>query len=126
MPFSTHPIEFLSTTYTSQVSNEEKGQVHSHTRVVLKIGPSLETMVTMAPSEPVLSEATYFLMSTEPGFNTPRALQQILAGFVVNKGGLGQMHQRVPRPCRATWLWDPLMHLADPLVASIAAVSHSC
>ena len=85
------PIEFLSAVYASQVSDLEKEQVHSHMRVVLKVDRSLETMVTTSPSEPVLSEAAYSVMSTRPQFRPPRALQTILNGFAVNKGELGEL-----------------------------------
>ena len=69
----------------------EKEQVHSHMRVVLKFDSSLETMVTTSPSEPVLSEAAYFVMSTQAQFNPPQVLQSILNGIAVNKGELGKL-----------------------------------
>ena len=84
------PIEFLSALYLSQISDKEKEQVNSHMRVVLKIG-GLEAMVTMSPSEPVLSEAAYYIMSTSRNFNPAQALQKILDGFLVNKGELGEL-----------------------------------
>ena len=59
-------------------------------RVVLKVDCSLETMVTMSPSEPVLSEAAYFVMTTRQ-FSLPEALQVILNKFPVNKGGLEEL-----------------------------------
>ena len=60
-------------------------------RVVLKVDRSLETIVTTSPSESVLSEAAYFVMTTQTQFNPPQALQSILDGFAVNKGELGEL-----------------------------------
>ena len=85
------PIEFLSARYASQISKEEKDQVHSHMRVILKICNSFETMVSTSPSEPVLSEAAYAVMTTRSDFSAPQALQQILDGFAVNKGEVGEL-----------------------------------
>jgi len=85
------PIEFLSVVDASQVSDSEKEQVHCHMRVVLKVDCGLETMVTMSPSEPVLSEAAYFVMTTQLDFSPPEALQIILNEFPVNKDKLGEL-----------------------------------
>jgi len=85
------PIEFLSTAYASQVSDLEKEQVHSHMRVVLKVDRNLETLATTSPSEPVLSEAAYYVMAIQPQFSPPQVLQTILNGFAVNKGELGEL-----------------------------------
>jgi len=82
------PIEFLTAMYPSPVSDLEKEQVHWHMRVVLKVDHSLETMVTVSPSEPVLSEAAYFVMTTQR-FSPPQVLQVILNEFPVNKDKLG-------------------------------------
>jgi hypothetical protein len=85
------PIEFLSTLYVSRISDPEKEQVNSHMRVILKIDNSLETMATTSPSEPILSEAAYHIMSTSGSFNSPQALQIILDGLAVDKGELGEL-----------------------------------
>jgi len=86
------PIEFISAMHASQVSDLEMEQVYHHLRVVLKVDHSLETMVTMSPSEPVLSEAAYFVMTTQPRqFNPPEALQAILNGFEVDRGEVGEL-----------------------------------
>ena len=45
-------------------------------------------MATTSPSEPFLSEAGYFVMTTQLGFN-PQVLQEILDRFAVNKVELG-------------------------------------
>ena len=59
-------------------------------RVILKISGH-ETVVTTSPSEPILSEAAYFIMSTNQNFNPAQALQTILDGFSVDKGKLGEL-----------------------------------
>jgi len=85
------PIEFLSAVYASQVSDVEREQVHSHMHVVLKVNHSFETMATTSPSELLLSEAAYFIMTTQAQFNATQASQTILNGFAVNKGELGEL-----------------------------------
>jgi hypothetical protein len=58
--------------------------------VILKVDGGLETIVTVLPSEPILSEAAYFLM-TRANFSVARALQKILDGPAVHKGELGEL-----------------------------------
>ena len=84
------PIEFLSAYYASQISKEEGEQVNSHMRVILKVEGSLETIVTVSPSEPILSEAAYFLM-TQTKFHASQVLKTILDRFAVHKGELGEL-----------------------------------
>ncbi|KAL4072622.1 hypothetical protein V8B97DRAFT_1899112 [Scleroderma yunnanense] len=142
------PIEFLSAVYASQVSDQEKEQVHSHMRVVLKVGKNLETMVTTSPSEPVLSEAAYFVMTTQTQFSPPQALQEILNEFAVNKGELGELmvtllftmardkavgradpYGRPPnnrRWCSLTGLLTSLFHTASPPSDNHVNVITSC
>ena len=81
------PIEFHSTTYTARY--QEQKQVESHMRVCIKVLPSFESMVTTSPSEPILSEAAYGVMS-RPDFDAPKALQQVMSGFSVNRGDRGE------------------------------------
>ncbi|KAF8554213.1 hypothetical protein OG21DRAFT_1484826 [Imleria badia] len=85
------PIEFLSAHYISHVSDKEKEQVNSHMRVILKVDRGLQTMATTSPSEPILAEAASTIMSRNPGFDPPVALQKILNGFAVHKGELGEL-----------------------------------
>ncbi|KAH7890673.1 hypothetical protein F5I97DRAFT_1826747 [Phlebopus sp. FC_14] len=82
------PIEFLSSACTSRVGVEERTQVQAHMRVVLQVDDTLQTMVTASPSEPVLAEAAYWLMSS---FDIPDALEAILGRFSVNKGDRGEL-----------------------------------
>lgn len=81
------PIEFYSTTYSSR--KKEQHQVESHMRVCLKVLPGFEHMVTISPSEPILSEAASDIMS-KPNFNAPKALQHVFGGFAVHRGDRGE------------------------------------
>lgn len=58
-------------------------------RVCLKIEARFETMVTISPSEPILSEAAYTIMSN-PSFNAPAVLQAVFNGFSIHKGDHGE------------------------------------
>ncbi|KAI9573697.1 hypothetical protein HD554DRAFT_2167257 [Boletus coccyginus] len=84
------PIEFLSLSYSSSLINPQTVQVQSHLRVVLRVVDNLETMITATPSEPILSEAAYWLMSTEQ-FKPAIALKTILGGFSVDRGNRGEL-----------------------------------
>jgi hypothetical protein len=81
------PIEFYSTTYNTR--KQEQQQVEAHMRVCLKVLPGFESMVTITPSEPILSEAASDIMST-PNFDAPKALQRVLGGFAVHRGDRGE------------------------------------
>jgi hypothetical protein len=81
------PIEFASTTYNDH--DKEQKQVEGHMRVCLKIDETLESMVTVSASEPILSEAAYFVMS-RPAFNIPEVMKSVFEGFSINKGDRGE------------------------------------
>jgi hypothetical protein len=81
------PIEFNSTSYISQ--EKERKQVEGHMRVCLKIGAAFETMTTTSSSEPILSEAAYFVMQ-KGSFNAPKALKWVMEGFSISKGDRGE------------------------------------
>ncbi|KAI9567971.1 hypothetical protein HD554DRAFT_2328774 [Boletus coccyginus] len=83
------PIEFLSSSYSSSLADSQSVQVQSHLRVVLRIADALETMITMTPSEPILSEAAYWLMSGR--CKPATALKGILGGFSVDPGDRGEL-----------------------------------
>jgi hypothetical protein len=82
------PIEFHSTTYTDQ--SKEMKQVEGHLRVCLRVDPGFESMTTVSASEPLLSEAAYWVMSNET-FKPVEALKQVLSGFSVHKGDRGEL-----------------------------------
>ena len=81
------PIEFNSTTYASQTA--EMKQVEGHLRVCLKVDATFESMQTVSPSEPLLSEAAYVIMARE-SFDPVRAFKSILEGFAVHKDDRGK------------------------------------
>ena len=81
------PIEFNSTTYASQIA--EMKQVEGHLRVCLKVDASFESMETVSPSEPLLSEAAYVVMGRK-SFDPVQAFKSILDGFAVHKGDRGE------------------------------------
>jgi hypothetical protein len=81
------PIEFNSTNYITQ--EKERKQVEGHMRVCLKIDAAFETMTTISSSEPILSEAAYFVMQKR-SFNAPKALKSVMEGFSISKGDRGE------------------------------------
>src|ERR1700730_2141080 len=82
------PIEFNSTTWITQ--QDEKKQVEGHLRICLKADQNFESMVTVSPSEPLLSEGAYFVMQ-RPSFDAPEAMKSVLDGFSVHKGDRGEL-----------------------------------
>ena len=81
------PIQFNSRTYVSR--NAEMTQVEEHLRVCLKVDATLETMETVSPSEPLLSEAAYVIMA-QKSFKPVEALKSILEGFAIHQGDRGE------------------------------------
>ena len=82
------PIEFHSTTYFEQ--SQEMEQIEGHLRVCLKIDAGFESMQTVSPSEPLFSEAAYWIMQDET-FDVVRALKMVLGGFAIHKGDRGEL-----------------------------------
>jgi len=58
-------------------------------RVCLKIDAAFETMTTTSSSEPILSEAAYFVMQ-RGSLNAPKALKSVMEGFSISKGDRGE------------------------------------
>ncbi|TDL16546.1 hypothetical protein BD410DRAFT_755314, partial [Rickenella mellea] len=83
------PILFKSTTYTDQ--EKEMKQVEAHMRVCLKVDPGFASIVTISPSEPILSEAACALMTAEESFDPPKVLQQLMGGFSIHQGDRGEL-----------------------------------
>jgi hypothetical protein len=81
------PIEFNSTTYLAQAT--ERNQVEGHMRVCLNIDPASQSMVTVSASEPLLSEAAYFIMSRS-FFDAPKVFRSILEEFPIHKDDRGE------------------------------------
>ena len=82
------PLEFNAVTLRSQ--EMERTLVEKHMRVCLSVDPGFETVVTVAPSEPLLSEASYLLMRS-PAFDLPRSLLTELEYPGLNKGDRGEL-----------------------------------
>jgi len=58
-------------------------------RVCLEVDAAFETMTTTSSSEPLLSEAAYFIMQ-KPSFNAVTALRSVMEGFAISKGDRGE------------------------------------
>jgi hypothetical protein len=54
-----------------------------------KIDAAFETMTTTSSSEPILSEAAYFVMQ-KGSLNAPKALKSVMEGFSISKGNRGE------------------------------------
>ncbi|KDR72947.1 hypothetical protein GALMADRAFT_228637 [Galerina marginata CBS 339.88] len=80
------PIEFVSANY---ISHAEKKQVEGHLRVCAKIEANFRSMTSLAPSEPLLSEAAYAVMA-RGRFDPLSTFKSILEGFSVHKGDRGE------------------------------------
>ncbi|KAF8319201.1 hypothetical protein F5887DRAFT_378307 [Amanita rubescens] len=80
------PIKFNSTTY---ISHAERKQVEGHMRVCLNIDDGFQSMTTVSPSEPLLSEAAYVIMSRK-SFDVLKCFKTVLDGFAVHKGDRGE------------------------------------
>ena len=81
------PIEFNSTNYTSR--QQERKQVEGHMRICLKVDAHFETITTTSSSEPILSEAAYFIMQ-RGSFNAAKELKSVMEGFSISKGDRGE------------------------------------
>ena len=82
------PLDFSARTLRSE--QMERTLVEKHLRVCLKVDPGFETAVTIAPSEPLLAEASYLLMK-DPVFDLPRCLLSELELSGLNKGDRGEL-----------------------------------
>ncbi|KAL0953497.1 hypothetical protein HGRIS_014924 [Hohenbuehelia grisea] len=88
------PFEFLSTTYISK--DKEFKQVEGHLRICLKPNTESESMVTISPSEPFVSEAAASLLrnaqwdTTGEPVNPIEILKELMTGFSINAGDRGE------------------------------------
>ena len=64
-------------------------QVEGHLRICLKADATLDSMETVSPSEPLLSEAAYVIMSRK-SFKPLEAFKSILEGFAIHQGDRGE------------------------------------
>ncbi|KAI9572000.1 hypothetical protein HD554DRAFT_2186431 [Boletus coccyginus] len=84
------PIEFLSSSYSSNPGNPQTVQVQFHMRMLFRVSDNLGTMITSTPSEPILSEAAYLVMSARR-FKPASSLKDMLNGFLVDRGDRGEL-----------------------------------
>ena len=82
------PLEFNGRTLRAQ--DMERTLVEKHMRVCLSVDPGFETAITVAPSEPLLAEASYLLMRS-PAFDLPRSLLTELELPGLDKGDRGEL-----------------------------------
>jgi hypothetical protein len=81
-------LEFNGRTLRAQ--DMEKKLVEKHMRVCLSVDAGFETAITIAPSEPLLAEASYLLMRN-PVFDLPRSLLTELELPGLDKGDRGEL-----------------------------------
>jgi hypothetical protein len=82
------PLEFsLGYMHSRQ---REQILVEKHLRVCLQVNPGIETPITIAVSEPLLAEASYYIMN-ETKFDFPRALLAELGHQGLDKGNRGEL-----------------------------------
>jgi hypothetical protein len=81
-------LEFDSSTLESQ--QRERLQVAKHMRICIKVNDGFETIVSVAPSEPILAEGARLLMSN-PKFDLPKSLLRELQIPGLDKGNRGEL-----------------------------------
>ncbi|KAF4565405.1 hypothetical protein EYR36_001976 [Pleurotus pulmonarius] len=88
------PFEFLSTTYIGQ--DTEFKQVEGHLRICLKPHVESESMVTISPSEPFVSQAAAALLhntkwkGTNENIESIQVLKNLMTGFSIHAGDRGE------------------------------------
>jgi len=120
------PLEF-----NRRSRDMEKTLVERHLRVCLRVDPGFETSVTIAPSEPLLAEASS-LITSNSAFNLPRNLLRELELHGLDKGSRGELIGMtlclLARDAAAKRLDDRVIPVSDfirELVASSAQVLNS-
>ena len=81
-------LEFNSTTRKSQ--ERERLQVAKHMRLCIKVNDGFDTIVSVAPSEPIMAEGARFLMSNSK-FDLPGSLLHELQTAGLDKGNRGEL-----------------------------------
>jgi hypothetical protein len=119
------PLEFNARTLRSQ--EMERTLVEKHMRVCLSVDYGFETAVTVAPSEPVLAEASYLLMRS-PAFDLPRFLLAELEHPGLDKGNRGELIVMTlcleARDAAATRLQNRIIPVNDFIRELIAPAAH--
>jgi hypothetical protein len=81
-------LEFNGKTLRAQ--DIERTLVEKHMRVCLSVDPGFEKAITIAPSEPLLAEASYLLMRSS-AFDLPRSFLTELELPGLDKGSRGEL-----------------------------------
>jgi hypothetical protein len=120
-----NPLEFNARTLHSQ--DMERTLVEKHIRVCLSVDSRFETAVTIAPSEPVLAEASYLLMRN-PAFDLPCCLLAELEHPGLDKGDRGELIVMTlclqARDAAATRLQSRIIPVNDFIRELIAPTAH--
>ncbi|KAF9486227.1 hypothetical protein BDN70DRAFT_870313 [Pholiota conissans] len=82
------PIGFKCPTY--KALEQQLRQIEAHMRVCSKAGPGFESLVTASPSEPILSEAAYYLMEIT-NMDLASSFLKILGQFSLDQGDRGEL-----------------------------------
>ena len=78
-----------SVTYASK--EIELKLVEGHMRILLPVDAGFESLTTVSASEPLLSEAAYWMMNTDTTFNAAEMLKSCLDGYAIHKGDRGEL-----------------------------------
>lgn len=84
------PVEFMSSVHTPS-TKAEKDQIANHMRICLSVDPSFRKFTSLNPSEPIVSEGAYLLMTdSRTKFHAPLAFSRVLTGFSIYQGDRGE------------------------------------
>lgn len=122
------PLEFnTGNTSTLRSLDMEMMLVEKHMRLCLSVDSGFETAVTVAPSEPILAEASSILMQS-PTFNLPRCLLAELEHPGLDKGNRGELIVMIlcleARDAAATKLTSRVTPVNDFMRELIALAAH--
>ena len=82
-------LELNSTIY--QEREAEQDVVQNHLRICMKVNDDRESLVTLSPSEPIVSEAASLIMEENTKFKMVDGLKAILRGFGLDQGDRGEL-----------------------------------
>ncbi|THH17802.1 hypothetical protein EUX98_g9055 [Antrodiella citrinella] len=89
------PIELMSSgVLPDSTKEEEMNQITNHMRICMSIDDSFHKITSLNPSEPIVSDAAYFLMNRQnlkAPFNAPKVLLAVLDGVAVHRGDRGEL-----------------------------------
>jgi hypothetical protein len=65
--------------------------VEGHMRILLQLDAGFERLTTVSASEPLLSEAAYWMMETDTMFRAAETLKSCLDLYDIQKGDRGEL-----------------------------------